>query len=476
MIITRTPLRISLGGGGTDLPSYSDVYGGMVISAAINRYMFISLNKSFGDDYQLKYSRLERAKTIDEIEHPIIREALTRHYLPPGIEIVSVADIPAGTGLGTSGSFTVGLLRALTTWRRDFATPDSLAYEACDIEIEGLGRPVGKQDQYIAAFGGLAVMDFHVGGGVSVLPLRISSETLAELESNLVMFFIILATALTLHRHGITQINTSGDAVLALQPLAGRFAVELAALVEMDLGQRARCFGGLDAEAAASVVEVKEDAAILLGDGGEGARNQLGAIAGDRAEDVAGEAMGMDADQRGSRPVQVAAHQGDVLIVIHIARIGDDAEIAVARGKNGFCYAAHVTLVLHAVADQVRDREHFQVVLVAKFVELRDARHGPVFVHDFADDGGRIEPGDARKINACFGLTGSDKHPAVARPQRKDVAGPRQILRPRLRINGGKNSDRPVGGADAGGDAQASIDSFREGRAVHRSVNRRHER
>jgi D-glycero-alpha-D-manno-heptose-7-phosphate kinase len=161
----------------------------MVISAAINRYMFISLNKSFGDDYQLKYSQLERAKTIDEIEHPIIREALTRHYVPPGIEIVSVADIPSGTGLGTSGSFTVGLLRALTTWRRDFATPDSLAFEACNIEIESLGRPVGKQDQYIAAFGGLAVMEFHVDGGVSVSPLRISSETLAELESNLVMFF-----------------------------------------------------------------------------------------------------------------------------------------------------------------------------------------------------------------------------------------------------------------------------------------------
>ncbi|MGB8196701.1 MAG: galactokinase [Acidimicrobiales bacterium] len=189
MIITRTPLRISLGGGGTDLPSYSDAYGGLVISAAINRYMFISLNKSFGDDYQLKYSQLERAKSIEEIEHPIIREALSRHYLPPGIEIVSVADIPSGTGLGTSGSFTVGLLRALTTWRRDFATPDSLANEACDIEITSLGRPVGKQDQYIAAFGGLAVMNFDVDGRVSVLPLRISSETLTELETNLVMYF-----------------------------------------------------------------------------------------------------------------------------------------------------------------------------------------------------------------------------------------------------------------------------------------------
>ena len=161
----------------------------MVISAAINRYMFISLNKSFGDDYQLKYSQLERAKTIEKIEHPIIRESLMRHYLPPGIEIVSVADIPSGTGLGTSGSFTVGLLRALTTWRRDFATPDSLASEACDIEIESLGRPVGKQDQYIAAFGGLAVLDFDVDGEVRVSPLRISSETLAELESNLVMYF-----------------------------------------------------------------------------------------------------------------------------------------------------------------------------------------------------------------------------------------------------------------------------------------------
>jgi D-glycero-alpha-D-manno-heptose-7-phosphate kinase len=137
----------------------------------------------------LKYSRLERAKTIDEIEHPIIREALTRHFVPPGIEIVSVADIPSGTGLGTSGSFTVGLLRALTTWRRDFATPDSLALEACNIEIESLGRPVGKQDQYIAAFGGLAVMDFNVYGGVRVSPLRISGETLADLESNLVMYF-----------------------------------------------------------------------------------------------------------------------------------------------------------------------------------------------------------------------------------------------------------------------------------------------
>jgi D-glycero-alpha-D-manno-heptose-7-phosphate kinase len=189
LIITRTPLRISLGGGGTDLPSYSERYGGLVISAAINRYMFISINKSFGDDYLLKYSQFERAKTIGEIEHPIIREVLNRYYLPPGTEIVSVADIPSGTGLGTSGSFTVGLLRAFTTLRRDFATAHSLAKEACDIEIEILGRPVGKQDQYIAAFGGVAVLEFHVDGTVEVNPLRINRETLSELEANLLMFF-----------------------------------------------------------------------------------------------------------------------------------------------------------------------------------------------------------------------------------------------------------------------------------------------
>jgi D-glycero-alpha-D-manno-heptose-7-phosphate kinase len=161
----------------------------MVISAAINRYMFISINKSFGDDYLLKYSHLERAKAISDIEHPIIREALQRYYLAPGVEVVSVADIPSGTGLGTSGSFTVGLLRALAARRRDFATAHSLALEACDIEIGSLGRPVGKQDQFIAAYGGVAVMEFRPDGSVEVNPLRTSSETLSQLESNLVMFF-----------------------------------------------------------------------------------------------------------------------------------------------------------------------------------------------------------------------------------------------------------------------------------------------
>ncbi|HXN61028.1 MAG TPA: galactokinase [Acidimicrobiales bacterium] len=189
MIITRTPLRISLGGGGTDLPSYSDRYGALVVSAAINRYIFIAINRTFTNDYFLKYSALERVESIEDIEHPIVREAFLRHPVGPGIEMVSIADIPAGTGLGSSGAFTVGLLRALCAFRREHVTASSLAAEACEIEIEGLGRPVGKQDQYIAAFGGLTCMEFERDGGVRASPLAVSNETLRDLEEHLLMFF-----------------------------------------------------------------------------------------------------------------------------------------------------------------------------------------------------------------------------------------------------------------------------------------------
>lgn len=189
MIISRTPLRISLGGGGTDLPSYYREFGGFVISAAINRYVFLALNRTFTNDYFLKYAAMERVGTIDEIEHPIVREALRLHPIEPGIELVSVADIPSGTGLGSSGAFGVGLLRAILAFQREHATPANLAEEACSIEIERLGRPVGKQDQYIAAFGGLMNMTFEKDGGVHVSPLLVSNETLRDLDEHLVMFF-----------------------------------------------------------------------------------------------------------------------------------------------------------------------------------------------------------------------------------------------------------------------------------------------
>jgi D-glycero-alpha-D-manno-heptose-7-phosphate kinase len=189
VLITRTPLRITLGGGGTDLPSYYSRRPGFVISAAINKYVYIGMNRTFTDDYFLKYSALERVTEPDAIEHPIIRTALQLHPVGPSLEIVSLADIPAGTGLGSSGSFTVGLLRALYAWKREPVTAGDLAEEACRLEIELLGRPVGKQDQYIAAFGGITCFEFHADGRVRVSPLSISTTTMHELEERLLMFF-----------------------------------------------------------------------------------------------------------------------------------------------------------------------------------------------------------------------------------------------------------------------------------------------
>ena len=180
MLITRTPLRISIGGGGTDLPSFYRRRGGFVISAAINKYMFIALNRTFTDDYLLKYSELERVRSLDAVQHRIIREVLSRHEIEPGVEIVSLADIPSGTGLGSSGAFTVGLLRAIYAHKRAHVTAQALADEAAHIEIEVLGEPIGKQDQYIAAFGGLTCFEFHPDGQVTVTPLAISTGTLQE--------------------------------------------------------------------------------------------------------------------------------------------------------------------------------------------------------------------------------------------------------------------------------------------------------
>jgi D-glycero-alpha-D-manno-heptose-7-phosphate kinase len=163
-LITRTPLRVSLGGGGTDLPSYYREFGGLVISAAITKYVYIGINRTFTDDYFLKYAELERVRSVDDVKHPIIREALTLHAVGPSVEIVSLADIPSGTGLGSSGTFAVGLLKALHAFKREHIVTGALAEEACHLEIDRLGRAVGKQDQYIAAFGGLTRFEFCAGG------------------------------------------------------------------------------------------------------------------------------------------------------------------------------------------------------------------------------------------------------------------------------------------------------------------------
>jgi D-glycero-alpha-D-manno-heptose-7-phosphate kinase len=190
MIITRSPLRISLGGGGTDLPSYYRRHSGFLLAAAIDKYVYITLHESFTPDLTVKYSKLERVPTAEQVQHPIIREAFKLTGVPgPYLELTSMADIPAGTGLGSSGSFTTALLKALHTHEKRLVPTHELAEQACQIEIEKLGEPIGKQDQYIAAYGGLTCFQFLSNDKVEVQPLKVDTETLYNLEDNLLMFF-----------------------------------------------------------------------------------------------------------------------------------------------------------------------------------------------------------------------------------------------------------------------------------------------
>jgi len=190
MIITRSPLRISLGGGGTDLPSYYREYGGFLVAAAIDKYVYITQHRTFQQDIIIKYSRLERVQAVDQIEHPIVREALKLTGMTdPHLELASMADIPGGTGLGSSGSFTTALLKALHTSRKSIVSPAELAEQACDIELNKLGEPIGKQDQYIAAIGGITAFTFHKDGRVEYRPCNLAEETLFNLEDNLLLFF-----------------------------------------------------------------------------------------------------------------------------------------------------------------------------------------------------------------------------------------------------------------------------------------------
>jgi D-glycero-alpha-D-manno-heptose-7-phosphate kinase len=190
MIITRSPLRISLGGGGTDLPSYYRDHSGFLIAAAIDKYVYITIHQTFVEELIVKYSKLERVKSIEDVQHPIIRECMRLTDVEaPHLEITSMADIPAGTGLGSSGSFTTALLKALHTLKKNLIHPMELAEQACSIEIDVLGEPVGKQDQYIAAYGGITCFRFMPNGQVEAWPLKIDQDTLYNLEDNLLLFF-----------------------------------------------------------------------------------------------------------------------------------------------------------------------------------------------------------------------------------------------------------------------------------------------
>lgn len=190
MIIARSPLRVTLGGGGTDLPSYYERFGGFLIAAAIDRYVYITLHDTFVPDLIVKYSELERVPEASKLKHPIIREAFALLGVDGhSLELTSMADIPAGTGLGSSGSFVTALLRALHAYKKNLVHPSELAEQACDIELNRLKEPIGKQDQYVAAYGGVTCFKFHFGGKVEAWPLRLSDETRDNLEDNLLLFF-----------------------------------------------------------------------------------------------------------------------------------------------------------------------------------------------------------------------------------------------------------------------------------------------
>jgi D-glycero-alpha-D-manno-heptose-7-phosphate kinase len=190
VIIVRSPLRITLGGGGTDLPSYYRDQTGFLIAAAIDKYVYITVHQTFIDDLIVKYSLLERVGKIEDLKHPIIREAFKLVGLEArSLEITSMADIPAGTGLGSSGSFTTALLKALHAHHKQLIHPRELAEEACEIEINRLREPIGKQDQYIAAFGGVTCFQFNKDDSVEAWPLKVDTETLYNLEDNLLLFF-----------------------------------------------------------------------------------------------------------------------------------------------------------------------------------------------------------------------------------------------------------------------------------------------
>jgi D-glycero-alpha-D-manno-heptose-7-phosphate kinase len=190
MIITRSPLRLPLGGGGTDLASYYRDHEGFLIAAAIDKYVYITVHHTFARELIVKYSKLEHVQEIGEVQHPIVREALRLvNMKDANLEITSMADIPAGTGLGSSGSFTTALLKALHSHSRNLVHPSELAAQACEIEIDRLGEPIGKQDQYIAAYGGITCFRFLKDDKVEACPLQISAETLHNLEDNLMIFF-----------------------------------------------------------------------------------------------------------------------------------------------------------------------------------------------------------------------------------------------------------------------------------------------
>lgn len=189
MIISRTPFRVSFAGGGTDLPDYYRGSSGAVVSTAIDKYMYITVNRYFDDSIILKYSKTELVESVDQVRHPLLRECLRKTGIRRGVEITSMADVVGGTGLGSSSAFTVGVLHALYAFKGQFRTQEQLAREACEIEMERLREPVGKQDQYIAAYGGFQFLEFMPDEAVRVDPLICPARTLDRLAEHLILLY-----------------------------------------------------------------------------------------------------------------------------------------------------------------------------------------------------------------------------------------------------------------------------------------------
>lgn len=215
MIVSRAPVRFSLGGGGTDLPSYSREHGGFVVAAAVDKFVFVCVARRFHDTIRLAYSESEIVDSVHQIKHRIFRAALQTTGLDKGLELHSLADVPANTGLGSSSTFTVALLNGLHAFKREFVPAEQLAKEACHLEIDVLKEPIGKQDQYIAAYGGISAMNFHPDGSVDVERLPIREEVIDELESNLVIYYsgIERAASTVLKEQARTIVENKDDAV-----------------------------------------------------------------------------------------------------------------------------------------------------------------------------------------------------------------------------------------------------------------------
>jgi D-glycero-alpha-D-manno-heptose-7-phosphate kinase len=232
---------MSFVGGGSDLPVFYRKFGGAVVSTAINQFVYLTLNKKFDEKIRVSYSKTEEARTVDRIKHPLVRESMKLLNINGGVEITSVADIPGkGSGLGSSSSFTVGLLHALHAYAERYASADQLAREACEIEIARCGEPIGKQDQYAAAFGGLNFIQFHPDDSVSVEPILCKKETLRQLQEQTIVFY----TGITRSASAILQHQQSAVASEKKKQKVMRRMVELAHELKRELqSNRVVAFG-----------------------------------------------------------------------------------------------------------------------------------------------------------------------------------------------------------------------------------------